>query len=102
MDNLDRIRQIIAFELDGISKTIKQYSTDDFIVSYTNQLQGKKYPQDDKSIIFLTKKIIKWYETTIDQIKEDKFIYNKTSHIKSYNLLQELNSLISHKKNQPI
>lgn len=94
MNKIERIQQIVDYEMQAISRTISEYSTNDFIASYAKQLLNIKFPSDNDKLTFLVTKLLEWYEEKLQVIKDNKYIHNKESHIKSYELLQELSQLV--------
>ncbi len=98
MNDNKRINQIMTFEVEGIQKTINQYCTDDFIKSYTEKLINLKFPEDKESISFIVSRLLKWYSQYIQEILNDKYIINKSAHIKSYDLLKEIELRLDEKR----
>jgi len=89
-----RVNEIVQLELKALSKTICEYSTDNFIVSYAEQIKDVEYPEDLDTMTILIDRLIVWYEEEMQRIINDDYIHSKQSHIKSYNLLKELKKLI--------
>lgn len=84
------IEEIMMFELEGLKKTICDYTTDNYIVSYTNQLSKLKYPEDSKKLHILSQKILSWYKEAIVEIDNNQYVFNKNNHKKSYQIMCEL------------
>lgn len=84
------LEQIIQVELIALSKTIREYTTDNYIQSYAEQISRINYPEDKEKFYILVMKLLHWYNSEIKVIKSDKYIYEKKSHIKSYELLLQL------------
>ena len=90
-----KIEEIMNVELEGITKTIHEYTTDNYIRSYSKQLEKILYPVEKEKLRLIVKRLCDWYKDNIDVILKREFILNKESHKKSYNLLLELsNSLM--------
>jgi len=85
------LEQIIQVELLALSKTIREYTTDNYIRSYAEQIESINYPEDKEKFQILVRKLLEWYNTEIKVIKSDEYIYGKNSHFKSYELLLQLN-----------
>ncbi len=88
------IEEIIQLELDGITKTICDYTSENFILSYTEKIIKMDYPKDKKNIGLLVSKLIEWYSTNILDIQNNNYIVNKNEHEKSYKLLKDLQELL--------
>ncbi len=95
---MNEIKQIIKHDLKAISKTIRDYCTDNFINSYAEQLVSINYEDDQESFLFVVNKLIEWYSTEITKIKQNEFVYGKQSHIKSYETLQQIKSNLDIRK----
>lgn len=89
------LEQIIQIELVPTSRTIKEYTTDNFIRSYAEQIEAIEYPREKVKLLLLTNKLIEWYKDEIPKIEKDKYIYNKESHVKSFIILKELNNYLT-------
>jgi hypothetical protein len=99
---MKKINQILKFQVKAISKTICDYTTDNFIRSYAEQLVTLQFPQDKEGIQFLVTKLVDWYDKELNRINESTYIYAKQSHQKSFELLGYLkNSLQNATKEQP-
>jgi hypothetical protein len=84
------IEEVIDLESEALAKTICEYCTDNYIRSYANKLSGLHYPSDESKIKFIVTKLFNWYKTEIDNIVSQEYISSKESHIKSYQLLEEM------------
>jgi len=85
-----KIEEIVKVELEGITKTIHEYTTDNYIRSYSKQLEKISYPAEKDKLRMIVKRLCEWYRENIDAIVNGEYILNKESHKKSYNLLLEL------------
>lgn len=88
------IEQIMMVEIQGLSKTIKEYSNDNYIISYADQLLTIKYPDDKMKFSLLVNRIYDWYKEEIAKIKSSEYVLAKASHIKSYQIITELRELL--------
>lgn len=88
------IEQIMMVEIEGLSQTIKQYSNDNYIISYANQLSSIKYPDDSVKFSLLVNRLYEWYVKEIDKIKKSEYILAKDSHFKSFKIISELKSIL--------
>jgi len=77
-------------EVEGISKTIRSYTVENYIKSYSKQLLDLSILHDRERITVIVNRLIKWYEEHLDVITESRFVLNKEEHIKSYHILIEL------------
>ncbi|MBN2605273.1 MAG: hypothetical protein JXR62_05530 [Bacilli bacterium] len=84
------LKDIVLLELDGLSKTICEYTTDNYITSYAKQLSLIIYPKDKEKLIILVDKLFNWYAKEIKIIKKSEYIYNLEAHLKSYELLKTM------------
>jgi hypothetical protein len=88
------IETILKIESEGLSNTIKDYTSENYILSYTKKLQESNYPEDKEVICILVNKLINWYEQNYKNILDSKYLSNKAEHTKSYELLKELKELL--------
>ena len=95
------IEEIIAIEFEGLSQTIIQYSNDNFIRSYAKKLLSIEFPKDKNLLMKLVNNLIVWYKGQIEDIKLSDFVISKDSHIKSYNILLNMELLLkNHSKTE--
>lgn len=95
------IEEIIAIEFEGLSQTIIQYSNDNFIRSYAKKLLSIEFPKDKNLLMKLVNNLIVWYKGQIEDIKLSDFVISKDSHIKSYNILLNMEFLLkNHSKTE--
>lgn len=87
---MGKTADIMKYEIEGISKTICDYSTNNFILSYANQLKALVYPQDIEGITYLVNKLSYWYETEIEIISNNDYVFGKDAHYKSFEKLKQL------------
>lgn len=85
-----KIEEIVSLEVEGITKTIYEYTTDNYIRSYSKQLENISYPVEKNKLKLIVKRLCDWYEDNIEAILNGEYVLNKESHKKSYNLLLEL------------
>lgn len=88
------LEQIIQVELRALSRTIREYTTNNFISSYAEQMSDIDYPRDKEKLIVLTDRLLEWYSKEIKVIKNGEYIRSKESHEKSYLLLKEMKRLL--------
>lgn len=88
------IDEIVQFDLPAISKTIKEYSTDNFILSYADQLLEIRYPGETQRMYVLVGRLLSWYDKAIEEIRKDKYVHAKEAHLKSHELLKRLFHLL--------
>lgn len=92
--DMNPIDEIIQFDLPAIAKTIKEYSTDNFIQSYADQLLQIRYPSETQRMYVLVGRLLAWYDEVIDAIRKDPYVHAKEAHAKSHRLLKKLFELI--------
>lgn len=84
------IQEILTIERQGIIDTINSYSREYFIRNYTEQLKTMKYPNDKKTLILISERLLNWYDENMSLILSNEFVYNKHEHQKCYELLKSL------------
>lgn len=84
------IQELFSLEIEGITKTISEYSTNHFINSYTKQVMQLSLPNDKEKIRVIVSRLIDWYTLNIDNIKRSNFIVNKEDHELSLKLLKDI------------
>ena len=89
-----RIENIVQVELPALSRTIREYTTDNYISSYAEQISSIIYPQEREKLAILISKLLEWYQNEIDVIKKGEYIHSKSSHEKSFLLLKEMKELL--------
>jgi len=95
MDKKTRINEIINIELDGISRTIREYSTDQFVISYAEKLGISEFRNNPIFLRPLIERIKQWYENQIEEIKKSQYVQHKDLHQKSYDIILELSQLLN-------
>ncbi len=88
------INEIIILEVDGMTETIKDYTTEKYIISYADKLKELKYPADENLITVIVNRLLEWYHNEIAKISKSNYIVNKSDHIKSINVLTEIKKRI--------
>ena len=84
------IEELLYLEIEGLTKTIKEYTRDNFIISYSSKLNNLDFPEDKTKINLISKKLLNWYKDNIEDIKSNQYLPNVNAHIKSINILEEL------------
>lgn len=72
-----------------------EYTTDNFISSYAEQISLINYPADKDLLKKLIDRLLNWYEGEMNEIQQSDYIRSKNSHKKSYELLKELRQLVN-------
>lgn len=88
-----KIEELIYLELEGLTKTIREYTRDNFIISYSTKLCELTFPKDKKKMNILSSKLLDWYKVNIDDIKCNQYLPNIDSHLKSIKILEQLYEL---------
>lgn len=78
----------MIIEIEGLSKTIIQYTNDTYIRSYASRIQNLDFVRQREILVILIEKLIGWYQTEIELIRCNEYVVNKNAHFKSYELLQ--------------
>ena len=91
------IENIVNVEFPALSRTIRDYTTDNYISSYAEQIASIQYPTEETKLLILIDKLIEWYSSEIKVIQKGEYIHSKESHKKSYELLLEVRELIKTK-----
>lgn len=94
MNRETRMNEIVNIELDGISRTIIEYSTDQFITSYAEKLCKVEFRNNPVFLKSLVDRIRIWYDNHIDDIKKSQYVQHKDLHQKSYEIILELSKLM--------
>lgn len=89
-----RINEIVNIELDGISRVIREYSTDQFITSYAEKLCKNEFRNNSMYLKSLVERIRAWYEKNIDSIQKSQYTQHKDLHKKSFDIIVELSELM--------
>lgn len=84
------LRELFLIEIDGITKTIKDYTTDNFVISYADKLQQLNYPKDNEQIGLICTRLKDWYDKNYKEITTNQFIHNLEAHMKSYDLIKQI------------
>lgn len=71
-----------------ISQSVLEYATDNFTKNNAKKLVELNENKNKNELIIVIKELIDWYEKKLDTIKQDRFVVQKEDHIRSYNLLQ--------------
>lgn len=83
--------QDLSIEYDGMLGTIKQYSCEPYVMSYLNKLKEAIHDEDYYMIKILITKLNEWYDENINEIEENRWVINVSSHHKTQKLLREFN-----------
>lgn len=82
------IETSFRIEKQAMSKTIKDYSTDYYIMNYADKLLEFKYPEEAEYLKTVLDKLANWYSEEINRIKNGEYIHSKESHYKTYELIK--------------
>lgn len=88
------IENIMAIEVEALSKTISRYTNNTYIRSYAEQLTSIDYPKDSDKLKLLSDRLIEWYDSEITRIRESEYVVDKESHLKSYELLLNIQEML--------
>lgn len=84
------LQEFAKFEVVGLANTINEYTRDHYVKNYTKILVEASIKGDCERMEGVIERLLIWYKSVIDEIMEDKYIYNKGQHKKSINLLEEI------------
>lgn len=91
MEDNQTISGILKNDLEGVIKTINNYTKKCEINNLTIALGECTYPEDKEEILALTYKLVDWYTSNYSDIQSNKYLYNKREH---YNSIDVLNNLL--------
>ena len=80
--------------MEGLCVTIIQYSNDNYIISYAKQLRNTSYQEDKEIFLILIERLYQWYEREIERIKESEYTLGKEAHLRSFELLRNIQNKI--------
>ncbi len=85
------LRTLFVIEKEGLVKTMKEYFTDPFIVSYCKKLLHSDFDDDIDIIKMLLPKLLHAYDIGhIDNIINGIYVMHKKQHLYTYHLLMYL------------
>jgi hypothetical protein len=84
------LKDIFILEIEGLSKTICDYTTDNYITSYAKRLEKLNYPEDKDHICLIIKRLNEWYDQNMHEIRNNQYIHNLAAHEKSKELLETI------------
>jgi hypothetical protein len=76
-------------ELNGITGTIESYTRNPYVMGYLKVLEQAVATKDTELEQTVLRKLIAWYEDTIDEILDDRYVYNKDLHKTTQNILND-------------
>lgn len=76
-------------ELNGITGTIESYTRDPYIMGYLKVLNSAVEIGNEELEKAVLKKLISWYENNIEEILNDRYVYNKELHTTTKNILKD-------------
>ncbi len=77
-------------ELTGMTKTVENITKDPYIIGYMEILKNSIHEQEVNLVHLTSKKMVDWYQSHLNDILSDQFVYDKENHKKTYALLVEL------------
>ncbi len=83
------IQKEFMIELNGIIGTIHTYTRNPFMMGYTLELKKAVENNDFEAIKIVLDRVIEWYNSEIENIKNDEYVINKGMHEKAYGILQK-------------
>lgn len=77
-------------ECKGMVDTVLKVTDDPYILGYLEILKNSIRDHEKTTVNQVSKRLIDWYESQIDSILKDPFIYNKENQKKTYRLFTTL------------
>ena len=92
------LEDLYTLEIEGVVNTICDYTVENFIESYSNQLTQYRLSEDFEKIYVIVDRLISWYSKNIESIRISRFVVNKKEHEKSYQILIKMKYLLDEYK----
>mgnify|MGYP006883078174 CR=1 FL=1 len=92
------LEDLYTLEIEGVVNTICDYTVENFIESYSNQLTQYRLSEDFEKIYVIVDRLISWYSRNIESIRISRFVVNKKEHEKSYQILIKMKYLLDEYK----
>lgn len=77
-------------ELTGMTKTVENITKDPYIIGYMEILKNSIQDHEVNLVHLTSKKMVDWYQSHLNDILSDQFVYDKENHKKTFALLLEL------------
>jgi hypothetical protein len=77
-------------ELTGMTKTVENITKDPYIIGYMEILKNSIQDHEVSLVHLTSKKMVDWYQSHLNDILSDRFVYDKENHKKTFALLLEL------------
>jgi hypothetical protein len=77
-------------ELTGMTKTVENITKDPYIIGYMEILKNSIQEHEVNLVHLTSKKMVDWYQSHLNDILSDQFVYDKENHKKTFALLLEL------------
>ncbi len=77
-------------ELTGMTKTVENITKDPYIIGYMEILKNSIHEHEVNLVHLTSKKMVDWYQSHLNDILSDQFVYDKDNHKKTFALLKEL------------
>ncbi len=91
------LQEFAKYEVVGLANTINEYTRDHYIKNYTRLLVEYSLQEEYVQLKPVIKRLLEWYETIIEDIRTDKYLYNIKQHEKSLLLLKNIYNIIIEK-----
>ena len=77
-------------ELTGMTRTVENITKDPYIIGYMEILKNSIQDHEVNLVHLTSKKMVDWYQSHLNDILSDQFVYDKENHKKTFALLLEL------------
>lgn len=91
MNSFERLK----IEFEGIRGTIAEYTHDSNIINFFNQLKKGIDTCDFEIIHYTLECICEWYNSNLEVIENNQFVYNYEEHCRNYKMLEDILDNIS-------
>ncbi len=81
-----------------ISESILEYATDNFTKNNAKHLVNLNENENKNELLKVINDLIKWYKANLDMIKKDRFVLKKSDHVRSYDLLVNIEKQLLYKQ----
>lgn len=86
--------KLLQIEYEGIYGTIDDYTSDANITNYLLKLKEGIDELDYDTVKYSLEEIISWYDKNINEIRNNRYVFNFDSHSKNKTLLKEIHAIL--------
>jgi hypothetical protein len=88
------LKQFRLIEVYGLSETINEYTINHYIKNYTRLMVEFSKNENLDCLLVVVERLIDWYESEIDVMRQNVHLYNFKEHEKSFDLLKEVQKIL--------